>query len=418
MDAFQINGQRKLSGTVQTSGAKNAILPIMTACLLAKGKSTLTNVPKLYDFNNMAHLLRIIGARVEVTGDQMVIDATDACFAEAPYELVCKMRASIYVLGPFLARFRKGIVAFPGGCAIGTRPVDLHLSAMQKLGAEIHIEGGNIIAECPQGLKGAEIAFPFISVGATANCLMATVLAEGESIIRNIAKEPDIHSLIEFLRKMGAKIEYISDSDLRVTGVAELHPVEMAMMPDRIEAGTLLLAAAITGSSITVANCEPLHLTALLQKMEQSGCRFDVKHTEITVYPATTIKSVDIITAPYPDFPTDLQAQFMAYMCLAGGNSRIEDTVFADRYMHVAELNRLGADIHIKDGIATVKGVEKLSGAEVMATDLRASAALVLAGLSAKGTTKVSRIYHIDRGYEKIETKLNSLGADIQRIIV
>jgi len=418
MDAFLITGQKKLSGTVKTSGAKNAILPIMTACLLAKGRSTLTNVPHLYDFNNMAHLLRIIGARVDVTDDQMTIDATDACFAEAPYELVCKMRASIYVLGPFLARFRKGIVAFPGGCAIGTRPVDLHLSAMQKLGAEIHIEGGNIIASCPQGLKGAEIVFPFISVGATANCLMATVLAQGESIIRNIAREPDIHSLISFLQKMGAQIEYIGENDLRVTGVDELYPIKMEMMPDRIEAGTLLLAAAITGSSITVANCDPTHLTALMQKMEQSGCRFEIKPTEITIYPPEQIKSVDIITAPYPDFPTDLQAQFMAYMCLAKGNSRIEDTIFADRYMHVAELNRLGADISIKDGIATVKGVESLSGAEVMATDLRASAALVLAGLAATSKTKVSRIYHIDRGYEKIEAKLNSLGADIQRIIV
>jgi len=418
MDAFIIKGQNKLSGTVQTSGAKNAILPIMTACLLAKGKSTLTNVPQLYDFKNMAHLLRIIGARIEVTGDTMTIDATDACYPEAPYELVCKMRASIYVLGPFLARFRKGTVAFPGGCAIGTRPVDLHLAAMEALGAKITISEGNIYAECPQGLHGAEFRFPFISVGATANCLMATVLAKGESIIRNIAMEPDIHSLIDFLRLMGAKIEMIGENDVRVIGVKELQPVQMQMMPDRIEAGTMLLAAAATGSSITVANCEPNHLTALLQKMLSTGCKFAITQNAITIFPAETIKSVDIVTAPYPAFPTDLQAQFMTYMCLAGGQSHITDQIFPDRFMHVAELNRLGAKITVHEGVACVNGVDSLSGAEVMATDLRASAALVLAGLVAKGTTKISRIYHIDRGYEKIETKLNSLGADIQRIIV
>jgi UDP-N-acetylglucosamine 1-carboxyvinyltransferase len=417
MDAFLINGQKNLSGQVITSGAKNAILPIMTACLLAKGKSILTNVPRIHDFKNMAHLLRIIGARVEVIDDSMIIDATDACFPEAPYELVNKMRASIYVLGPFLARFRRGLVAFPGGCAIGTRPVDLHLMCMEKLGASITIEHGDIIAECPDGLKGAQIEFPFISVGATANCLMAAVMAEGESIIKNTALEPDIESLIAFLIKMGAHIEKIGKNDLRVIGVKELHPVTMRMIPDRIEAGTLLLASAITKNNFTIKNCEPLHLTALIEKMTEAGCRFQIDDDSITVIPAQDIKPVDIVTEPYPGFPTDLQAQFLTYMCLSTGTSHIKDTIFPDRFMHVAELNRLGANITVKEATATVRGVKAFSGAEVMATDLRASAALVLAGITASGTTKISRIYHIDRGYERIEQKLNSLGADITRII-
>jgi len=444
MEAFIVNGGNKLSGTVQVSGAKNAILPIMTAALLANGKSVLTNVPKLNDFKNMAHLLRILGASVEIDSDFMSIDATNLNSWEAPYDLVSKMRASIYVLGPLLARFRKAIVAFPGGCAIGTRPVDLHLMAIEKLGAKIKIEHGYIYAECPDGLKGSTIEFPFVSVGATGNCLMAAVLSEGETILKNIALEPDIQSLIDFLIKMGAKIEKIGVNGLRIIGVSELNPVEMQMIPDRIEAGTLLLAAAITRSSITMRNCEPEHLGALIQKMEQAGCSFEIKENvgamspspnvaamslspnvaamslspnEIKIIPAETIRSVDITTEPFPSFPTDLQAQFLAYMCLADGVSHIRETIYPDRFMHAAELNRLGAQIQVKDGVATVKGVSGFSGAEVMATDLRASAALVLASLEAEGSTKIARIYHIDRGYERIEQKLNNLGADIKRIM-
>ena len=415
MDSFLIKGQKELKGIVKVSGAKNAILPIMTAALLAKGISTLTNVPHLNDLKNMAHLLRFLGAKVETENDKMIIDTTDVQHTVAPYELVSKMRASIYVMGPLLARFKKVEVAFPGGCAIGTRPVDLHLMGMEKLGAKINIEHGYITAECPDGLKGGIIEFPFVTVGATANCLMAAVLSQGETLIKNIAHEPEIDSLIDCLTLMGANIEKINQNDLKILGVEELKPFNMKMIPDRIEAGTLLLAAAITKSSITIENCEPNHLTSLLKNMEQAGCRFEIKKDEIAIIPAKNIKPIDIVTEPYPGFPTDLQAQFLAYMCLADGKSQIKDTIFPDRFMHVAELNRLGADIQVKDGVAIINGVSAFSGAEVMATDLRASATLVLAGLAANGTTKISRIYHIDRGYEKIEQKLNQLGAEIIR---
>ncbi len=418
MDAFLINGKKNLAGKVIISGAKNAILPLMTATLLAEGNSVLHNVPNINDFKMMSHLLRIIGARVEHENEIMQIDSTNASYWEAPYELVSKMRASIYVLGPLLGRFKKALVAFPGGCAIGTRPVDLHLMAMERLGAKITIEHGYIKAECPKGLSGAEIEFPFISVGATANTLMAAVLAKGKTVLKNIALEPEIDSLISFLNQMGAKISKTEDNFLEIEGVKKLKPVEMTMIPDRIEAGTLLLCSAITGHTFTVCNCEPRHLESLIQKMEQAGCSFKITDDEITVYPASKIKSVDIVTEAYPGFPTDLQAQFMAYMTLAKGKSHFKDTIFPDRFMHVAELNRLGANIQMKDGIAIVTGVEKLSGAEVMATDLRASAALVLAGLAAEGETTISRIYHIDRGYEKIEKKLTSIGAEIKRIIL
>ncbi|MCL2063488.1 MAG: UDP-N-acetylglucosamine 1-carboxyvinyltransferase [Candidatus Cloacimonetes bacterium] len=426
MDSFIIKGQNKLQGTVKVSGAKNAILPIMIASLLTSGKSILTNVPSLNDLKNTAHLLRFLGAKVETELDQMAIDTVAVHHYVAPYELVNKMRASIYVLGPLLARFKYAEVALPGGCAIGTRPVDLHLMAMEKLGAKIKIEHGYISAECPDGLRGGIIEFPFITVGATANCLMAAVLAKGETLIKNTAQEPDIDSLIDCLILMGAKIEKINKNDLHVIGVDELKPFTMEMIPDRIEAGTLLLAAAITKSSITITNCEPNHLEALLIKMEQAGCRFEIssslqgdikqkKANQIKIHPAVSINPVDIVTEPYPGFPTDLQAQFLAYLCLARGKSHIKETIFPDRFMHVSELNRLGADIHVKDGMAIINGVSGFSGAEVMATDLRASATLVLAGLAAEGTTKISRIYHIDRGYEKIEQKLNNLGADIKR---
>ena len=417
MDAFIINGGKTLKGQISISGAKNAILPIMAAALLAKGKSVPSNVPHLNDFKNMAHLLRVLGARIDFEDDVMTIDATDVNFWEAPYELVSKMRASIYVMGPLLARFGKAIVAFPGGCAIGSRPVDLHLMGFEKLGVAIKIEHGNIYAECPHGLKGATIEFPFISVGATANCLMAAVLAEGETTLKNVALEPDIDSLIDFLILMGAKIFRTKENDLKIIGVNELNPSEMKMIPDRIEAGTFLLVSAITKNSFTVKDCQPKHLDALIEKMILSGCEFEITENTITTIPPKIIKPVDIITKPYPNFPTDLQAQFMAYMALANGTSHIQETIYPDRFMHAAELNRLGADITIKDGAAIIKGVKKLTGAEVMATDLRASAALILAGLVAEGTTHISRIYHIDRGYEKIEKKMGGLGADIRRML-
>ena len=417
MDMFRINGQKKLQGTVKISGAKNAILPIMAATLLTDGKSYLRNVPNLNDIQSMNDLLVYLGASIEVINDTMVINTENVNSFEAPYELVNKMRASTYVLGPCLARFGRAKVAFPGGCAIGMRPVDLHLMAMQKLGADLHIEHGYICAEAKNGLIGAEIEFPIVSVGATANCLMACVMAKGESFIKNIALEPEIESLIQVLILMGANIEKKNKNDLLIKGVDKLKPFDMMMIPDRIEAGTMLLAAAITKSSITVSNCEPLHLSSLIYKMEEVGCKFEIGKDYIKISPAENIKSVDITTSPYPGFPTDLQAQFLAYMCVANGVSYITDTVFPERFMHVSELIRLGANISLEHKTtALLKGIERFQGAEVKATDLRASAALVLAGLAAEGETNISQIYHIDRGYEKIEEKLRGIGADIIRI--
>ena len=415
MDKFIINGGKKLSGKVEISGAKNAILPIMTATLLAKGKSVLHNVPHLNDIKMMSHVLRVIGARVDYHDGILEIDATHASYFEAPYELVSKMRASIYVLGPLLARFGQAKVSFPGGCAIGTRPVDLHLMAMEKLGAAIDIEHGYIIAKAEK-LKGSEIHFPKTSVGATANTLMAAVLAKGETNIFGAASEPDISSLIDFLNKMGARIQGKGTKHLKIIGVKKLEPAEMTMMPDRIEAGTFLIAGAITKSDITISKCEPSHLDALMEKLRAAGADFAIHNHEIKIISPKHIKPVDMTTEPYPGYPTDLQAQFMALMTLAHGESVITETIFPDRFMHVAELNRLDADIRVNKNVATVKGVKSLSGAQVMATDLRASATLVLAGLAAQGQTEVSRIYHIDRGYDKIEEKLRKLGADIKRV--
>ncbi|MDY0152294.1 MAG: UDP-N-acetylglucosamine 1-carboxyvinyltransferase [Candidatus Cloacimonas sp.] len=414
MDRFIIEGNRNLSGTINVSGAKNAILPVMAACLLAPGKSMLRNVPNLIDLKTMAHLLRVIGARVDYDKGSMSIDSKDVCYHEAPYELVSKMRASIYVLGPLLARLREAKVSFPGGCAIGTRPVDLHLKALETLGAKINIEHGYIHAKAKQ-LIGAEIYFEKSSVGATINTLMAAVFAKGQSKMFNAAMEPEVDSTIDLLNKMGAKISGKASTTLTIEGVEDLFPVEMSMIPDRIEAGTFLVAGALSTDAITVANCEPLHLTAMLDKLREAGCELELAEKAITIYPPDKIKPVNLMTLPHPGFPTDLQAQFTVLMTLAEGVSFVEDTVFPDRFMHVAELNRLQANIRMERNIASIKGVKALSGAEVMATDLRASAALVLAGIVAKGTTTVSRIYHIDRGYDRIEEKLNGIGAKITR---
>lgn len=415
MDKFIIKGGKKLRGNVKISGAKNAILPIMTATLLTKGKSVLRNVPNLNDIKMMSHVLRVLGARVEYENETLYIDTTHANYYEAPYELVSKMRASIYVLGPLLATCGKARVSFPGGCAIGTRPVDLHLKVMEALGATIEIEHGYINAEC-NTLKGTKFRFEKISVGATANAIMATVLANGVTDLHNVAKEPEIGNLIDCLNLMGAKIEGKDTSHLKITGVDKLSPLDTHMMPDRIEAGTFLIAGAITGSKMSISNCVPKHIQSLLDRLIQAGCKLNIEKNKIEIIPPANILPVDIVTYPFPDFPTDLQAQFMALMTLADGESRIEDTIFPDRFMHVAELNRLDADVTVEKQIAIVKGVNSLSGAKVMATDLRASAALVLAGLAAKGETTISRIYHIDRGYDRIEEKLQNLGVDIKRI--
>ena len=414
MERFIIQGNRNLAGTIKVSGAKNAILPAMAACLLTSGKSVLHNIPNLIDLKTMSHLLRVIGARVDNENGSMTIDARDVCYPEAPYELVSKMRASIYVLGPLLTRLKEVRVSFPGGCAIGTRPVDLHLKAMESLGATVSVEHGYINAKT-DGLKGADIYFTKSSVGATINTLMAAVLAEGKTRLFNAAMEPEVDSTIDLLNKMGAKICGKGTTTLEVEGVEELLPAEMNMIPDRIEAGTFLIAGALSKNPVTVANCEPLHLTAVLEKLKEAGCELEIEDSAITVVPPVSIKPVNLMTLPYPGFPTDLQAQFTVLMTLAEGVSFIEDTIFPERYMHIAELNRLQANIKIDRNIAAVRGVKELSGAEVMATDLRASAALVLAGMVANGTTIVSRIYHIDRGYECIEKKLNSIGANIIR---
>ncbi len=415
MKKFLIKGGKKLSGTVEISGAKNAILPILAACLLTRGKTVLTNVPRLVDLKTMAHLLRIIGARIEYLEGRMEVDTSDVCFPEAPYELVSQMRASIYVLGPLLVKFKRAKVSFPGGCAIGARPIDLHLKALEKMGASFETKKGYLYAKTDE-LKGAEINFENVSVGATCHILMTATLAKGKTIMRNCAKEPEINSLIDFLVKMGAKIKGKGTSILEIDGVKELFPVGMEMMADRIEAGTFLIAGAITNSKITVANCNPEHLDALILKMQQAGFKIETGEHCMTIFPTEKILPVNIVTDPYPAFPTDLQAQFLALMTLASGTSYIEDTIFPDRFMHVPELNRLQANITQEKGKAKIEGVEFLSGAEVMATDLRASAALVLAGLAAEGETIVSRIYHIDRGYDNIEGKLQKLGAEIARI--
>ena len=414
MDRFIINGCRDLSGSITVSGAKNAILPIMAAALLAPGKSMLRNVPNLIDLKTMAHLLRVLGARVEYEHGSMAIDSRDLCYNEAPYELVSKMRASVYVLGPLLARLKEARVSFPGGCAIGTRPVDLHLKAMEALGATISIEHGYIHAVADQ-LIGADIHFEKSSVGATINALMAAVLAKGQTRMFNAAMEPEVDSTIDMLNKMGAHIEGKGSTTLCIQGVENLYPVEMSMIPDRIEAGTFLIAGALSTSPVTVTNCEPAHLTVLIDKLRATGCELAIDGSSITVTPPAKIKAVDILTLPHPGFPTDLQAQFTVLMTLAEGVSYVEDTIFPDRFMHVAELNRLQANIRMDRNVACVKGVKELSGAEVMATDLRASAALVLAGMVARGDTIVSRIYHIDRGYDRIEEKLNGIGARITR---
>jgi UDP-N-acetylglucosamine 1-carboxyvinyltransferase len=414
MDRFIIQGGHPISGTIQVSGAKNAILPIMAASLLAPGKSVLSNVPNLIDLKTMAHLLRIIGARVELTEGKLHIDSTDVCYHEAPYELVSKMRASIYVLGPLLSRLGEAKVSFPGGCAIGTRPVDLHLKAIEKLGAEVNIESGYIHAKAKK-LKGAVIHFEKSSVGATINTLMACVTAQGVTELLNAAMEPEVDSTIDFLNQMGAKITGKGSTHLIIKGVDELFPVGMEMISDRIEAGTFLIAGAMSTEPVTVTNCQPHHLEDLIVKLRSAGCEITNTENSITVNPPKVIKPVNITTMPYPGFPTDLQAQFMVLMALADGVSNITETIFPDRFMHVAELNRLQANISLNLNIATVKGVKRFGGAEIMATDLRASAALVLAGIKAEGETIINRIYHIDRGYDRIEEKLNAVGAKIVR---
>ncbi len=424
MDKMQINAGSVLEGKVATSGAKNAALPILFSTLLAEGEHHFENVPLLKDIESTGELLKSLGCesfRDSEHPHTFKVQVAKLKSFEAHYDLVRKMRASILCLGPMLAKYGEAVVSLPGGCAIGSRPIDLHLDAMKALGAEIELRDGYVFAKSnPQTkrLKGATVFFEKTTVGGTENLLMAAALAEGTTVIENAAKEPEITDLANYLNKMGAKILGHGTSVITIHGVDKLKPARHTIMPDRIEAGTLLLAGAITGGDVTVEKCQPHDLDALVSKMRESGFKIDVGDSSLRVHPLEKFDAVDITTAPHPLFATDLQAQFMALMTVANGTSVITETVFENRFMHVNELMRLGADITPKSQVAVVRGKPGgLSAAPVMATDLRASASLVLAGLVAKGSTTVGRIYHLDRGYENLEGKLSKLGAKVKRVV-
>jgi UDP-N-acetylglucosamine 1-carboxyvinyltransferase len=415
VDKFVINGGRVLSGTVNVSGAKNATLALMPATLLASGTYRLSNTPVLRDVTTMSRMLESMGLRIELKDHMLSIDSSNVTSYEASYEHVKKMRASIYVLGPLVSRFGSAKVSLPGGCAWGPRPVNLHIEGIQKLGAEVTLDAGYIVAKAKR-LQGARITFDVSSVGATGNLMMAATLAKGTTIIENAAIEPEITQLANFLVKMGAKIQNIGTNRIEIEGVAELHPSDEETIPDRIEAGTFLIAGAIAGGRVRVESCDPEHLAALLAKLEDAGAQLSIGENSVELVAPGSIHPVDVTTAIYPGFPTDLQAQWIALMSIANGSSVVKDSIYFDRFKHVPELNRLGTNIELNDNVAVVKGMKRLKGARVMSTDLRASASLILAGLVAEGTTEVLRVYHIDRGYEKIEQKLRGLGADIKRV--
>jgi UDP-N-acetylglucosamine 1-carboxyvinyltransferase len=416
LDKFVIHGGKKLQGEVTISGAKNASLALMPATLLAHGKYTLYNTPELNDVYTMMKLLNHLGVVPEFQNNLLKLNSENITSKDAPYEHVKKMRASVYVLGPLLTRFGIAKVSLPGGCSWGPRPINLHLEGLKKMGAEIELSGGYIIAKSPR-LKGAKISFDISSVGATGNILMASVLAKGETNIINAAIEPEITNLAELLKKMGARIDGVGTPSLVVQGVETLNSADIDTIPDRIEAGTILIAAALTKGKVRLNNINAHLLLSILIKLENSGCNL-LYNNEFIELDATnnSIKSVDVTTSVFPGFPTDMQAQWTAYMALANGTSTITDSIYIDRFKHVPELQRLGADITVNENYAFVKGVNKLMGAKVMSTDLRASASLVLAGLAAEGTTEVLRVYHLDRGYQRIEEKLKYLGADIERV--
>ena len=414
MDKFVIRGGNKLKGTITIGGAKNAAIALMPATLLASGKYRFTNVPDLRDITTMCKLLQMMGVDIDREKHTLAINTFRVNKFEAPYEHVKKMRASVYVLGPLIARYGHAKVSLPGGCAWGPRPVNLHIEGIRKLGAHIDIEKGYIIAKAKR-LKAAKIRFNVSSVGATGNIMMAAVLAKGESLIENAAREPEIVALAKFLVKMGAKIDGIGTTKLEIEGVDALHPTDEEMIPDRIEAATFLIAAALTGGSIRIVNCNPHDLKAVIAKLREAGGVIESGNDWVTIRGPKSIKPVNVATAVYPGFPTDVQAQWMVLMSIARGASVITDTIYFDRFKHVPELVRLGADIELTKNTAHIRGVRKITAAKVMSTDLRASASLVLAGLIAEGTTEVLRVYHLDRGYEALEKKLHTLGARIKR---
>jgi UDP-N-acetylglucosamine 1-carboxyvinyltransferase len=415
MDALIIRGGRRLTGRVEVSGAKNAALPVMAATLLAPGVHTLRNVPLLSDTRTMARVLEQLGARVEFRGHACKIDTSNITSYEAPYDLVRTMRASIYVLGPLLARFGAARVSLPGGCAWGPRPVNLHIEGMKAMGATLEIDHGYIMGQNVK-LKGMDYVFEVVSVGATAQLLMAATLAEGTTVLDNVAIEPDITALGDVLVNCGARIEGLGTRRLTIHGVRDLRPIDTTIIPDRIEAATLLAAAAVTGGKVSVEHCDSGHMAAVMHKLEEMGCDVLPGNGEVSISGPARMAATDITTAPFPGFPTDMQAQMMALASIAEGTSVITDTIYLDRFTHVPELARLGAQIELKGNAAVIKGVEHLQGAPVMATDIRASAALVIAALAAEGETRISRIYHLDRGYEQLEKKLSKLGASIERV--
>ena len=427
MDRIRIRGGNRLNGTIPISGAKNAALPLMIVSLLTPETLTLSNVPRLADVRLLQRILQNHGIDIMVAGkrpgqngtagDVMHLTARDIADTTAPYELVSKMRASFWVLGPLLARCGEARVSLPGGCAIGTRPVDMHLMAMEKLGADIAIDGGYVVARARKGLKGAHIRFDKVSVGATHAALMAAVPADGDTVIENAAAEPEIGDVAECLVKMGARIEGIHGTELRIRGVTSLSGATHSVIPDRIETGTYAMCAGMAGGDVLLKDANAGHLGAVIGVMREAGIDVQVLNEGVRIYRnGAALQPVTVDTAPYPGFPTDCQAQLMALMTMAQGTSIIRETIFENRFMHVQELARLGADIHLHGDAAEVRGVRKLTGAPVMATDLRASVSLVIAGLAAAGETMINRVYHLDRGFETLEDKLSACGADVTRI--
>lgn len=419
LDKIIVTGGRKLSGEVRISGAKNSVLPIIVATLLAEGRCVLEDVPRLADVQIIKDVLESLGADITFTDNTMEVDGAPVNKVQAPIEYIKKMRASVLIMGPLLARFGRVVLSLPGGCAIGARPIDLHLKGLEVLGASIQIRDDEVVAEVPGGrLKGDRIFLRVPSVGATENLMMAASLAEGVTVIENAAEEPEIVDLANFLNAMGADVRGAGTGVIRITGVEHLHGANHTIIPDRIEAGSYLLAGAITGSTVRVTNCIADHLRPVLDKIVESGATIEVDEVAntVTVHGAEHIHPVDVKTLPYPGFPTDMQSQFMAYMTVADGTCQFTETIFENRFMHVDELRKMGANIQAEGRNAFITGVPKLHGAAVRATDLRAGAALIIAGLAAEGETTVSDLYHLDRGYEDLIGKFQSLGADIRRI--
>lgn len=419
MDKIIINGGNRLTGEVQVEGAKNAVLPVLTASLLAsEGQSKLTNVPDLSDVVTINNVLSTLNAKVDYDKENgsVTVDASATLNEEAPYEYVSKMRASVLVMGPLLARLGHAIVALPGGCAIGARPIEQHIKGFEALGAEIHLENGNIYASTKEGLKGANIHLDFPSVGATQNIIMGASLAQGKTVIENVAKEPEIVDLANYINEMGGNVVGAGTDTITIHGVEKLTGVEHAIIPDRIEAGTLIIAAAITRGDVFVKGAVKEHMTSLIYKLEEMGVNLDFNEEGVHVTTNDELQPVDIKTLPHPGFPTDMQSQMMALLLTAEGHKVVTETVFENRFMHVAEFRRMNANINVEGRSAKIEGKSQLQGAQVKATDLRAAAALILAGLVAEGTTQVTELKHLDRGYVNFHEKLKSLGADIKRV--